>query len=168
MSPEYLFVDLQGFNLNKEFIIKEFAYSTNDYTQVFLVKPPYAFSRLSENEKKQVRWLEKNYGILWSEGYIDYREFRRIIVSHLKDKKIFVKGPEKALWIRDLYSDCTIIELERKGYPNFKYLYEKYCTNDSTYNCVYHKKKCALKHVICIKKWSFDNNMFTFPNVVSY
>lgn len=157
MKLDHLFVDVQGFKSYKnEFIIKEFAYSTNEYTQTFLIKPPYSFSNLTENEKRQVKWIEKNLGIMWREGYIDHREFKRMIRSYLEGKKIFVKGFEKIRWINDLCADCTVIDLGEKGCPNFQLMYKEYCINDRSYNCLHHKKNCALKNVICLKKCYFD------------
>lgn len=141
MNTDGLFVDIQGFkSLNNEFIIKEFALSTKEYTQVFLIKPPYTFSRLSNNEKRHVIWLEKNYGILWREGYIDFREFKRMIVNHLSEKQIYVKGFEKIKWVKDLCANCTVIDLGEQDCPNFLHLYKKYCEKSSKYNCMHHKK----------------------------
>jgi hypothetical protein len=105
-----------------------------------------------------VIWLEKNHGILWREGYVDHREFRRIIANHLNNQNIFVKGFEKIKWVKDLCDNCTVIDLGEHDCPNFLYLYEKYLNKSSAYNCVHHKKKCALKNVICIKKWYFDSS----------
>jgi hypothetical protein len=159
MNTKSLFVDVQGFkSLNNEFIVKEFALCTSEYTQVFLIKPPYTFSRLSQDEKKRVLWLEKNHGILWREGYVDPREFRRMIVNHLNNQTIFVKGSEKIQWINDLCANCTVIDLGEHDCPNFLHLYEKYCNKTSAYNCIHHKNKCALKNVICLKKWYFDSS----------
>jgi hypothetical protein len=155
---DYLFVDLQGFKTSmNEFIVKEFAYSTLEYTQTFLIKPPFTFSKLLESEKVQTRWLENHLGIMWHEGYVDYREFKRLIVNHIKDKTIFVKGVEKIEWVKHLCSDCTIIDLGEKGSPNLKELIKKYCLPECTFNCVNHKKNCALKNVLCIKKWYLNN-----------
>jgi hypothetical protein len=152
-----IFADLQGFKTNEnEFIVKEFAYSTMEYTQVFLIKPPFPFSKLTESEKRQTRWIEKHYGILWREGFVDDREFQRLIVNHIKNKTIFVKGMEKIQWIKHLCVDCTIIDLGENGVPNLQELIKKYCVPECMYNCVYHKKRCALKNVICIKKWYLD------------
>jgi hypothetical protein len=154
---DYLFVDLQGFKSSEnEFIVKEFGYSTNDYTQSFLIKPPFAFFTLSEWEKRRVRWIEKNLGILWREGYVDFREFKRIIVTHLQHKKIFVKGNEKIKWVKDLCADCNVVDIGEMNAPSFGDLYKKYCLNGNV-NCVNHKKKCVLKNVICIKTWYLDN-----------
>lgn len=160
---DYIFVDLQGFKWsNNEFIIKEFALATNEYTQVFLVKPPYSFSRLSPNEKRHITWVEKNCGILWREGFIDYREFQRIIVNYLKDKKIFVKGLEKVQWVKHLSPGSTVLDLDERQQYSFRQLYEKYCIKSDAYNCVHHKKYCALKNVICIKNWYSDNILCFF------
>lgn len=157
MNTDCLLVDLQGFkSFKNEFIIKEFAFSTNEYTQVFLIKPPYKFSSLSDSEKRHVRWIEKNKGILWCEGYIDYREFRRMIHNYLVGKIIFVKGFEKIKWVNDLCIHCSVIDLGEKHIPNLQSLYEKYGTENEPYNCVYHKKVCALKNVICMKKFCYD------------
>lgn len=60
MSTDIVFADLQGFhNFKNDFIIKEFAYATKEYTQVYLVKPPYPFSKLAHNEKKTGKMVRK-------------------------------------------------------------------------------------------------------------
>lgn len=159
-NTEYVIVDVQGFKDTKNtFIIKEFAIWFNGYTQTFLVKPPYPFKNLSVEEKKQVRWIEINRGIFWSEGYVDYREFRRTIVPYLNKKKVLTKGTEKIKWINDLCEDCEIIDIGENGCPNFLKLYSDY---NYYQNCFHHKKMCALKNVMCIKAWCGDNKMFNF------
>lgn len=156
---DILFVDLQGFKTDKnEFIVKEFAYSTLGYTQCFLIKPPFTFSYLTESEKRQTRYLEKYLGFSWCQGYVDYRNFKKLIVNHLKDKTIFVKGKEKIQWVKNLCEECTVVDLGEQNVPNLDELYKKYCLFEGIYNCVYHKKKCALKNVLCIKNWYLDNN----------
>lgn len=155
-----IFVDLQGFKTKEnEFIVKEFAYSTLEYTQIFLIKPPFPFSKLTESEKRQTRWIEKHYGILWHEGFVDYREFQRLIVNHIKNKTILVKGMEKIQWIKHLCVDCTVIDLGETGAPNLQELHKQYCLLKGVFNCIYHKKYCALKNVICLKKWSLDKEI---------
>lgn len=105
---KFLIVDVQGFkNLQNEFIIKEIAIATTDHTQTFLIKPPYSYIKLTKTEKQHVSWIEKNRGFFWSEGYIDYREFKRIIFPYLNNKNILVKGNEKKKWVGDLCENCT-------------------------------------------------------------
>lgn len=158
-SEDIIFVDLQGFkSKDNQFIVKELAIATKEHTQVFLVKPPYAYSTLSQEEKKQVKWLEINRGIFWSEGFIDYREFKRIIPSYLQNKNIFVKGLEKIYWIKDLCKNCNVIEIP--GCVNLSLLQNEYSTN--SFNCINHKKQCALKNVLCLSKWYYSNHMYQF------
>lgn len=159
----FLFVDLQGFKNDKnQFIVKEFALATSEYTQIFLIKPPYPFSKLNSDERKQVKWIENNRGIFWSEGYVNYREFSRVIKSVLLNQNIFVKGQEKVKWVRELCDNCNIIDLGEKGYPNLSKLYTKYVKDCDKFYCFSHKNHCALKTVICIRKWFYENNMYLF------
>lgn len=163
MKADTLIVELQGFkdNLNN-FIVKELAIVSQDHTQTFLVKSPYSYHYLTSEEKKQVRWLERNRGIYWSEGYIDYKEFHRVIIPYLENKKIITKGMEKIKWIKELCANCEVIDIGDKGCPNFMKLKQKYCKDKTDFNCVNHKKNCALNNAVCIKKWYDDNNMSVF------
>lgn len=161
MKSQTIFVDLQGFkNSKNEFIVKELAIATSDWTQVFVIKPPYAYSTLTIEEKKQVHWLERNRGILWSEGFIDYREFKRLIPFYLENKNIIVKGCDKVKWVKELCENCDIVDVGEKGCPNLTTLQEKYKNHEL--NCVIHKKQCALKNSICLQKWFFDNHIYQF------
>lgn len=161
MKPETIFVDLQGFkNSKNEFIVKEFAIVTSEWTQVFLVKPPYMYLTLSPEEKKQTNWLERNRGIRWSEGFIDYREFKRVIPLYLEEKEIIVKGCEKVQWIKNFCDKCQIVDVGCKGCPNLSTLHEKY--KACNINCINHKRHCALKNAICLLKWCNENHMYQF------
>lgn len=156
-----IFVDLQGFkDINNKFIVKELVIATQQHTEIYLVKPPYSFSALSVEEKRHVRWIERNRGYRWSEGIIDYREFHRIIKPHLKDKKIVVKGEEKIRWVKEISDHENITDIGDKNIPNLKNLHELY-SNDNFNNCLSHKsvKCCALKNVLCIKKWCIENDV---------
>lgn len=145
-------VDLQGFkDANNNFIIKEFAILFNGVTQTFIIKPPYSYTSLSLEEKKQVRWLENNRGLFWSEGFIDYREFKRTIKPYLYNNIILTKGNEKVKWIEELCKNCNVKDIGENGCPNFFQLHSIYDNVHNSLNCVHHKKKCALKNVLCIK-----------------
>lgn len=158
MNPEFVFVDIQGFkDSQNKFLIKELALATQEFTQVFLIKSPYPYSYLTPAEKRQVTWIEKNRGIRWNEGIIDHREFKRVISSYLQNKVIIVKGMEKVKWMEDFCKNCTIIDIEENRCPNFTILYKTYCNAENNFNCFNHTKICALKNVLCIKKWYEDN-----------
>lgn len=163
MNKDIIFVDIQGFkNFKNDFIVKELSIATIEFTQTFLIKSPYSFHNLSNFEKKQIIWLEKNRGIRWSEGFIDYREFKRVIIPYLENKKILTKGLEKIKWIKELCSTCQIVDIGEKGCPNILKLRNDYCKNNINFNCINHTKECALNNVICIKKWYEDNYMYKF------
>lgn len=160
MNTEIVIVDVQGFKDTKNnFIVKEFAISTKEYTQTFLIKPPYAFHSLNHEEKNHIKWIERNIGIFWSEGFIDYREFKRIVVKYLHKRKILTKGQEKCKWINELCSNCEVIDLSEKGCPSLQELHVKFSANKDKFNCCYHSKCCALKNVLCIRKWYEKNNL---------
>lgn len=161
MNSDTVIVDLQGFKDSKnKFILKEFAILYENHTQIYLVKPPYSFNYLSKEEKRQVRWIENNRGIRWSEGFVDYRECLRLLSTYLDGKKIITKGLEKIKWISELCSHCEVIDIGEKGCPNISKLYQDCKQNIS--HCGHHNKICALKNVLCIKKWYDDNNMSQF------
>lgn len=149
--------DVQGFkDSTNNFIVKEFAFATPQYTQTFLIKPPYPYCNLTRDEKKQVNWLEHNRGYRWSEGYIDYREFRRFIKPYLVNKIVFVKGLEKTKWVKELCNEASVVDIASMGCPNLETLFAKYVSDKVIYNCWSHKKFCALKSVICIKNWYLE------------
>ena len=159
---DIIIVDIQGFkDSENRFIVKELAIATGEYTQVFLIKPPYSFNYLTNEEKKQVSWIERNRGIFWNEGFINYRGFKQVIVPYLENKNILVKGLEKVDWIKKLSSNCNVVDVGDKGCPNFFKLHNNYCKK-GIFNCVNHNKQCALKNVISIKKWYYDNNINYF------
>ncbi len=154
MNTNTIILDVQGFkDFYNNFIVKELAFTTREYTQTFLIKPPYQFTYLTRDEKRQVEWLEKNKGLRWNEGYIDYREFQRMIVPYLENKNIYVKGSEKVKWVKDMCANCNVIELHEGTCPKLSVLAEKYCNRKANLNCNHHSKHCALRNVLCIKKF---------------
>lgn len=160
MNRNTIIVDLQGFkNYKNEFIVKEFVIASLAYTNIFVIKPPYSFSSLTDEEKKHVRWIERNRGYRWSDGYVDYKEFRRIIKPYLKNQKIIVKGEEKIKWVQELCDHENVIDISDQGLPNLKTLSELYINDNYVSNCLLHKKNCALKNVLCIKKWCLANKI---------
>lgn len=154
MNSNSMILDVQGFkNVHNKFIIKELAFAYSNYTQSFLIKPPYLFRYLTNEEKMQIKWLERNRGIYWNEGYIDYREFQRIIVPYLENQNILVKGSEKVKWVNDLCGNCNITDLGEENCPSLLFLSQQYCDESNNLNCINHKKHCALKNVLCLKKY---------------
>lgn len=155
--------DVQGFKDGENnFIIKELALAAEEFTIVFSIKPPFPYSRLSDKERRQVSWIENKYGFSWSDGYIDYREFKRVIIPYLENKKILVKGLEKVRWIKELCSNCFVTDIDEKECPNLSVMYKIFFDDRSKNNCLSYTKHYSLNNVICIKKWYMKNKMHIF------
>lgn len=154
-------VDLQGFKTDyNEFIVKELAILCENQTLVLLIKPPYPFYELSKTEKMQVQWIERNRKIYWHEGFTPFLNFKQYVADYLKDKIIYVKGFEKVVWLKNIVQDGNIINLDDS--PSLRKLYENYSMSKDIFSCVYHTHICALKNVMCLKKWMYEvnNNIF--------
>lgn len=163
MNSNCYIVDVQGFKDDKNnFIIKELALAAEEFTLVFSIKPPFPYSHLSDKERRLVSWVEKKLGFSWSEGHIDYREFKRIIARYLDQKKIFVKGLEKVKWIKELCNTCFVTDIGDEGCPKLAVLYNTFLIGKRNNYCLSHNEHCALSNVICIKKWYYENNMHVF------
>lgn len=153
-------VDVQGFKTkDNEFILKEIAILSEDQMLVFLVQPPYPFQNLTNEEKKQVKWIERNRKVLWNDGFIPYESVYMYIVNFIVDKMIYCKGVEKMQWIKNILSTDNVTNLETMNCPNLLSLYERYRNSSDIFNCIYHPTICALKNVTCLKKWCIDNKI---------
>lgn len=155
-------VDIQGFQTGtNKFIIKEIAILYNKKIQVFLIKPPFPFNNLTKSEKKQVRWIERNRKIYWYEGFVPYSNYQALVIDILRDKYVYVKGLQKVLWLKSILenSKSNIFNLEYKGCSSFISLYDQYKYSQDLYNCIYHDSFCALKNVLCLNKWCYDNKI---------
>lgn len=162
-------VDVQGFKTDSnKFILKEIAMQCSDERDntnvlVLLFKPPFPFYELTKTERRQVSWIERNRGIYWNQGFLPYKEHANVIANMFMGKeRIFTKGEEKVKWIKELLCDYNIkncvYNLEDKNCINFLQLYKEYEQENDIISCVYHSKICALKNVLCLRKW-YNKNM---------
>lgn len=154
-------VDVQGFKTEaNEFIIKEIAILCDKKIQVFLIKAPFPFYDLTKEERRQVSWIERNRKIYWNEGVVPYSNYQNLIISILRDKCVYTKGSEKVSWLKNIViNNNNINNLEDKGCPSLINLYKQYEHSQDLYTCIYHDSICALKNVICLKKWCKDYNI---------
>lgn len=162
-------VDVQGFKTDDNvFIVKEIAIQCNKHILVLLIGPPFPFKALTKTERNQVCWIERNRKIYWHEGFIPYSSYKDYIIEYLKNKsRIFVKGYEKANWIREMLygaskidGNINVINIEDFECPNLQSLHDKYQMCSEIYNCIYHSAHCALRNVNCLFKWSIENKLF--------
>lgn len=159
-------VDVQGFKTDEnKFILKEIAMQCEGSNNivVLIFKPPFPFYNLSKTERRQVCWIERNRGIFWNGGFLPYNNYKTIITSILKEKqRIFVKGEEKVLWIKEMLDECCntrVYNIEARGCPSYQLLYKENELAGDVFSCIYHNKICALKNVICLKKWCSLNKI---------
>lgn len=155
-------VDLQGFKTTyNKFLPKEVAFVYRNQTEVHLFKPPYPYNQLNEVEKKQVNWIERNRKVFWNEGITPYTDIRKYL-DFLRDKRIFVKGGEKVIWIKELLgTECSVYNLENYDCPSLPDLEVNMKRNIdiNTLCCKYHSNVCALKNVILLNKWCEINKI---------
>lgn len=153
-------VDVQGFKTEQnEFIPKEIAIMSNNKIFVLLIKPPFPFYNLTKKERIQVSWIERNRGIYWNQGFVPYVNYKNVIGDFLKNKCILTKGYEKVSWIKDMFNNYNVHNLEDRQCPNLESLRSKYSTSTDILSCIYHEHICALKNVLYLNKWCKENNI---------
>lgn len=153
-------VDIQGFKTEQnQFILKEIAIKCEERVIVLLIKPPYPFYNLTKKERLHVHWIEKHRGILWNEGFVPQNSFKSIILKFLKNKRVFTKGFEKTMWLKEIVESDRVFNLEDYNCPNFETLYQKYSINPYIQSCIYHSNICALKNVSLLSFWCVENKI---------
>lgn len=102
-------VDIQGYTLPEEFIIKELSIKVGDQHEHFVFKPPYPYNDLSLKEKRIVNVSEnKLLGIRYSYGKIEYGEIDGILQKYLTDVDyVYVRGNQKYKFLRERLSKST-------------------------------------------------------------
>jgi len=138
--------DLQGFwKPDKTFVLKEIAVLHPGALTpiVFQFAVPCPWRDLPTSYQKKNRWLEQRFhGLRWSAGRLPYDTVRGILTSLFKGAtRIYVKGYEKAVWLRQLSGlDIPIVDLSDLGCPSLRKLQS---TNTT----------CAARNVILLAKW---------------
>jgi len=69
-----IFVDLQGFRIRRDFVVKEFAALKEGYIlSHYIFVYPYPWDILSKSERHQTMWpIENHHGIQWEDGMVLY------------------------------------------------------------------------------------------------
>lgn len=156
-----LFVDFQGFKDSSNiFIIKEFAIVSTDgkVVQHWIVRSPYPFATLDSKAKRQCTWTTNYYhGIHWKDGDITIQNLHRQVQLLMQDSVVvYVKGLEKAEYIKHFFKPSLVIELE--NYPSLKLLH------NPQVHCFLHRasnKVCALNNVLKLASYYFFNKKKT-------
>lgn len=159
-------IDVQGFKgENNEFIPKEIAFlNSKNMWKVFILKPPYAFKKLSPKYQQQAIWLYNNHhGLSWNSGNDTPNNVAQYIINNnLLTQKIYVKGLEKKNWLLKVFQfiDISLINnLEDFDCPNLQQLRTNNTTMDS---CNNHKGFCALQNCFLLNHWIQENKINNF------
>jgi hypothetical protein len=93
------FLEFEGFELSRGFVFKEVSIRSadNQVSKQFFIRSPCGFSKLSDSDKKIVRWCEKYYHkINWRSGNISFESTEKILKNVLNNSsKVFTKGFSK-------------------------------------------------------------------------
>lgn len=165
-------IDVQGFKVDKnKFILKEICIHSveNNFKYHKLIKSPFKFEKLKKVEKNTIQWLTKNYhGIQWDSGNITFTQFMDDMKTVLKDKIIICKGLEKMKWLKCFFERISIQEIINCEDLDCNIKWNKNCEISEYFDsCEYHKniKKssfvCALKNVMLLRRWFFENYTIT-------
>uniref|UniRef100_V5GU84 Uncharacterized protein n=1 Tax=Anoplophora glabripennis TaxID=217634 RepID=V5GU84_ANOGL len=110
-------VDIQGFMLlsvggGYEFYPKEITIRDACQVSHYLMKPPMRFHELTNANKKQVRYTERNiHGISYSSGNIEYSEcaLNSILLGNylLSAHIIYVRGHQKLDYLKKILSQLV-------------------------------------------------------------
>lgn len=147
-------LDMQGFVINKEFIVKELAASNGYQIYHFIFKPPIDFKMLSNKDQTSVRYLERfHHGIQYSGGFVNYEDLDNIICEILSGvDTVYVKGHQKYDLLKKISRSRTIIiNLEDQNLEKFE---------KQTPECMAHRsdsKSCSINNCRKLFKWLIDN-----------
>ncbi|KYM94037.1 hypothetical protein ALC62_15351 [Cyphomyrmex costatus] len=151
------FVDLQGFVVDKKFIVKEVAVLRRGTVIThYIFSCPMPWNLLTRSDKSCASWLSAyHHGLRWEDGMVPYSMAKRLIteaVTEGDEALIYVKGFEKRQWLANILDcDNAIVETLDMHYEDVESLRNIDACN--TIRCGRHAKNCALQNVFKIFNW---------------
>lgn len=161
-------VDLQGFTVKNQYVVKELFYSTFDYNEEtgkcgnnldrhFIFEPPFKWSELDKEDRTNALRLQGfHHGLYWHDGTDPLSEFNSW-TWFLTEKNlvIYVKGFREVKWFKSLFKNHE--QLDVRNVEDFGYntrLSRKYDV-DNELHCRKHKtnRHCARQNALNIKNW---------------
>lgn len=100
-------VDIQGFTIDNQFSPKEIAIYDGTRIAHYIFKSPKMFNALTQDEKKQVKYLEWNHHcIKYNSGHLDYdsNNIRQQLLDICESGqiRIYVKGHQKKRFLQEV------------------------------------------------------------------
>lgn len=137
--PNVLIVDFKGFQLDKDFFIKELAFyhpfAMNYWTATF--QQPFAKAYCKKKMTDMINSQTSFHGLSWEEGQYPYYMLPQILNYFASTYTVYVQGLQKCQWLQHLTS-FTISNLDHMNFPSADTLpLGSYCSfHDSTqYSC---------------------------------
>ncbi|KYM93683.1 hypothetical protein ALC62_15716 [Cyphomyrmex costatus] len=151
------FVDLQGFVVDKKFIVKEVAVLRRGTVIThYIFSCPMPWNLLTKSDKSCASWLSAyHHGLQWEDGMVPYTMAKRLIIETVTEDDealVYVKGLEKRQWLSNILDcDNVVVETLDAHYEDV----ESLCSLDAcnTIRCGRHAKNCALQNVFKIFNW---------------
>lgn len=152
MNNEFV-VDFQAFKgYNNKYIIKELTIlPINGLPEKHvLLKPPFAFYKLSKDLQRQVVWLENHYHkIYWNSGTTPYGDLIKIFSDSNIKGRILAVDETKTQCLESFlgpFFDVEIINLQDYGCPSLKMLKTEKSL-DTIEACPFKHKSLNCSHV---------------------
>lgn len=92
-------IEFEGFALSKTFVFKEATIRNlnTEFRQWFWIRPPFNFQKLTNKEKRIVRYCERKiHKLSWSSGTQSFNNFCEVLKTIKDDDIVFTKGLQKA------------------------------------------------------------------------
>ncbi|KYN29525.1 hypothetical protein ALC57_01029, partial [Trachymyrmex cornetzi] len=146
------FVDLQGFLVDKRFVVKQVAVLKNGSELIYYIFTcPMPWRFLTKADQSHASWvMTHHHGLRWNYGMVSYRAAQRLISEAVRRESgaiVYVKGFEKRGWLLDiLNNDDVIVETIDVHYGEIESL--KTLDANNTYLCGRQSKRCALQNVL--------------------
>ncbi|KYN17054.1 hypothetical protein ALC57_10691 [Trachymyrmex cornetzi] len=158
------FVDLQGFIVNKKFIVKEVAVLKQGTVLThYIFTNPVPWKFLTRSDRSCASWLSAyHHGLRWEDGMVPYSEAKRLITAAVfeHDTIVYVKGREKRTWLWNLLLDDERELMHIETLDAMCEDMESLTALDvaNTIRCGQHIKICALQNVFKIYNWWLRKN----------
>ena len=158
MSDTPVFIDMQGFIVNGQFAVKEFAMLRNERELIhYIFRPPISWNLLTANEKSQACWLTANHhGLQWKDGDVEYAVAKTLIRNAVSDEaiaRVYIKGVEKKRWLIEIIGSAphmTVTNIDA-DYDDIGPLQR--LSTVRTLRCGRHTNICSMENVLKLYNW---------------
>lgn len=178
-------VDFQGYTASDgKFLLKEIAIVGIQENVVahFFIRWYYPFRYLEQNDGNNPFLSVLPHGIPWDEGYVTtdqaFNVLRDILTSYSSNRPmIFVKGSQKADYLRNKITNRAVVDLDYLGCPSLEelefvnssecknLLLECYFPPHSSVHRIINKYTCALAIAQKLKYWYLNKQRSSIPSL---